>query len=283
MSLKILKSGFFSSLQDFGRTEAMTSGVPISGAMDRNLAGLANSAVGNSKNSAVIEFFQQGLSFEFQKQTIIAISAIDADIALNDKPLNILESVEVKPKDILKIKAMNSGLWGYVAVKNGFISESFYGSQSFFSPLTQANFNKNDVLDFESFEGKYQQNSKPENNLDYDSEYLEVFPEVEFEKLSKTLKYQLKHAEFSLSKTTNRMAYQIQEKLENELDEIVTGPVLPGTIQFTPQGKLIVLMRDAQITGGYPRVLQLTENSISILSQKSFKDKIRFRLIENNS
>jgi antagonist of KipI len=31
---------------------------------------------------------------------------------------------------------------------------------------------------------------------------------------------------------------------------------------------LIVLMRDCQTTGGYPRVLQLTEKAINTLSQK---------------
>ncbi|MFN2260946.1 MAG: biotin-dependent carboxyltransferase family protein [Psychroflexus sp.] len=283
MSLKILKPGFFSSLQDFGRTKAMTSGVPISGVMDRNLASLANSVLGNSENSAVIEFFQQGLELEFNHPTVVAVSAIEAEVFLNGNSKNILEPIHIKPKDVLKIQRLNSGVWAYVSVKNAFKSESVFGSQSFYKPLTKANFSKNDILDYEDFEDEFQQNSSVENELDYNSQTLDVFPGAEFHKLSKTLKYQLKNAEFSLSKTNNRMAYQIQEKLENELDEIVTEPVLPGTIQFTPEGKLIVLMRDAQVTGGYPRILQLTENAINILSQKSAKHKIRFRLIENNS
>ena len=49
---------------------------------------------------------------------------------------------------------------------------------------------------------------------------------------------------------------------------------MPGTVQLTPQGKLIILMRDAQVTGGYPRIFQLTEQSINILSQKPLKSQI---------
>ena len=117
----------------------------------------------------------------------------------------------------------------------------------------------------------------------YDTPTLNVYLGPEFYKLSKTIQYQLFNAEFSLSSIQNRMAYQVQEKLSNELDEIITGPVLPGTIQFTPSGKMIVLMRDAQVTGGYPRILQLSENSINVLAQKRTKSRIKFKLIEIGS
>ena len=55
---------------------------------------------------------------------------------------------------------------------------------------------------------------------------------------------------------------------------------MPGSVQLTPSGKLIVLMRDCQTTGGYPRVLQLTENAINVLSQKFTGQNIKFKIIE---
>jgi len=72
------------------------------------------------------------------------------------------------------------------------------------------------------------------------------------------------------------MAYQLNERIENNLKPIITSLVLPGTVQLTPSGQLIVLMRDCQTTGGYPRVLQLCEKSISILSQKFTGNTIHF-------
>ena len=74
------------------------------------------------------------------------------------------------------------------------------------------------------------------------------------------------------------MAYQLKSLGENNLDQILTSPVLPGTVQLTPSGTLLVLMRDCQTTGGYPRVLQLTEKAINILSQKNTGAQLRFRL-----
>jgi allophanate hydrolase subunit 2 len=58
--------------------------------------------------------------------------------------------------------------------------------------------------------------------------------------------------------------------------EILTSPVQPGTIQLTPSGQLIVLMKDGQTTGGYARILQLSETSLSKLAQKRPGDIIKF-------
>ncbi len=46
-----------------------------------------------------------------------------------------------------------------------------------------------------------------------------------------------------------------------------------------PSGNLIVLMKDAQTTGGYPRIFQLTEKSIAILAQKRAGDRFNFKLV----
>ena len=75
------------------------------------------------------------------------------------------------------------------------------------------------------------------------------------------------------------MAYQLEGVFYNELDPILTSLVLPGTVQLTPAGNLIILMRDCQTTGGYPRILQLEESSIDTLAQKYMGQKIKFQLI----
>jgi sugar lactone lactonase YvrE len=85
---------------------------------------------------------------------------------------------------------------------------------------------------------------------------------------------------FHLSKFSNRMGIQLEELVSNQLEDLPTNPVFPGTVQLTPGGKLIVLMRDAGVTGGYPRILHLTEEGQSKLAQKRVGDPIRFQLLE---
>lgn len=70
----------------------------------------------------------------------------------------------------------------------------------------------------------------------------------------------------------------LREKVENNLPSILSSGVLPGTVQLTPSGELIILMRDCQVTGGYPRILQLTEEAINRLAQKTTNDLVNFRI-----
>ena len=74
------------------------------------------------------------------------------------------------------------------------------------------------------------------------------------------------------------MGIRLNEPIKNDLPSMLTSAVLPGTVQLTPSGKLIILMQDAQVTGGYPRVLQLMERSISRLAQKLSDEEVKFEL-----
>jgi len=283
MSLTIKHPGFYSSLQDTGRYDGMSYGIPISGAMDLNLFAYANMVLDNENTGACLEFYQQGLQVEFQESTFVCVAAIDAIVSLNGSEIQINSILKVKAGDVLKVLELTKGSWGYLAVKNGFISTLFFGSQSFYKALTSQQLKKDDELSFEPFI-EMSGGKPPQFDLNYyDTHILEVFRGPDFHKLSQTLQYQLFNAEFSLSTSLNRMAYQIQETLENELEEIITGPVLPGTIQYTSGGKMIILMRDAQVTGGYPRILQLSEQAINQLAQMRAKTNLGFKLIEINS
>lgn len=283
MSLIIKHPGLFSTIQDEGRTEGMPDGIPISGAMDLHLYRFANQVLNNPKQCACIEFYQQGLKLEFESPTFICVAALGAEILLNENQVDVNSILKVSNGDLLTIKELTLGSWGYVAIKDGFNFSTSLGSQSFYKDLNKQRFEKNDKANFSAYDGESGGDCPYLDMAYYDKPVVEVYKGPEFHKLSQTLQYQLLNAAFSLSTSQNRMAYQIQERLENELHEIVTGPVLPGTIQYTPEGKMIVLMRDAQVTGGYPRILQLSEKSIDILSQMRTKSKFKFNLIEINS
>ncbi|MEC8159212.1 MAG: allophanate hydrolase subunit 2 family protein, partial [Pseudomonadota bacterium] len=60
--------------------------------------------------------------------------------------------------------------------------------------------------------------------------------------------------------------------------EMVSSGVQPGTIQLTHAGQAIILMRDGQTIGGYPRVLQCATQSLDQLAHVRIGDKIRLVL-----
>ena len=99
--VKVLKPGFYSSIQDLGRFGFQEFGVPYSGAMDKKAAALANTLLGNKDTEAVIEMTMTGATFQFQVETCIAISGADMSPMMNKKPIQLNKIIFVKPNDVL--------------------------------------------------------------------------------------------------------------------------------------------------------------------------------------
>ena len=79
-------------------------------------------------------------------------------------------------------------------------------------------------------------------------DYLEVYKGPEFELLSDAQLHEIFTKTFTVSKENNRMAYQLSELIEGHAHSMLTSGTLPGTIQLTPAGRLIILMKDGQTT-----------------------------------
>ncbi|MCB4808266.1 biotin-dependent carboxyltransferase family protein [Tamlana sp. 62-3] len=269
--LRVLNAGFYSSIQDFGRPNFQEFGVPISGVMDRKAAAFANALLGNKANKAVLEMTMLGAKLQFEKATLIAIAGADMLPKLNDAPISINKAIFVNAGDVLSFGKLKQGFRTYLAVMGEFKTTSVLGSKSMFLGITDpCCIKKGDVLTYNSvsFSPNPSLASIKYNNDYLNQKIINVFKGPEFYLLSQQQKRQLLSQQFTVSKNNNRMAYQLVEIFENTIEPIITSPVLPGTVQLTPSGELIVLMRDCQTTGGYPRVLQLTGNAINILSQK---------------
>ena len=70
---------------------------------------------------------------------------------------------------------------------------------------------------------------------------------------------------------------QCLAELQNK--ELVSSAVNFGTIQLLPDGQLIILMADAQTSGGYPRIAHVISKDLPILAQLGANDKVNFELI----
>ena len=280
--VKVIKPGFFTTIQDLGRFGFQDYGVPISGSMDQYSAQFANALLNNDKNDAVLEITMSGPTLHFDCHTIICISGADLSPTLNGKAIKLNTIITIKPNDVISFGKLYSGFRSYLAVKDGFQSEIKLNSRCMYKNVTSKyKIELNDVLQINEIlsieSSKYA--SLKFNTILFDINCLEVFKGPEFELLTPNQKQKLFDQEFTISNLNDRMAYQLEEPFENSLTPIITSLVLPGTVQLTPSGNLIVLMRDCQTTGGYPRILQLKETSINCLAQKFKGQKIRFQLI----
>lgn len=280
--LKVLKAGFLTSIQDKGRIGFASNGVPISGSMDSYSSDLANSILDNSLKDAVIEITLGGCSFQFLEKTVFCVSGGDFSPAINGKNIPLNKSIEVCKNDILSFGKVHFGARCYVAVKGGFLSEMRLESRSFYKNITKSiTIKKEDIIPFFVVKKKLSNTytSIKINQNHFNDPKIKCYKGPEFYLLNEAQQQRLLSQVFSISKDNSRMGYKLNEVLENNFPQILTSAVLPGTLQLTPSGKLIVLMRDCQVTGGYPRVLQMAESSINKLAQKPTNNKFQFVLI----
>lgn len=280
--LKILSSSFGLSLQDSGRFGYASYGVPLSGAMDQYASKLANKLLNNPVEEAVLEITNGGCKLLFESKTSICLTGADYSAAIDGKSLETNKVIHVDEGAVLSFVGRKYGFRTYLAVKNGFNVEIVLGSASMYQNLTSAPIlNKGDRLNIKSI-SSFKKRSAAKVKIDLQHFYInniDAFEGPEFELLDEFQQQQLLETEFEISPNNNRMGYQLEQSIENSLPQMLTSSVLPGTVQLTPSGKLIILMRDCQVTGGYPRVLQLSEQAINRLAQKTTRDIIRFKLV----
>ncbi len=278
--IKVLKEGLFTTIQDIGRFGYKNIGVPVSGSMDQTSAKLANLLLGNDESSAVLEMTLVGPTLEFMNDTYISITGADMNPSLNKQKVLQNKPLFVNKGDILYLSHSSNGMRSYLGIKGGFNSEKKLGSKSFYRGITKREkLIKNDKIKFARVTSSPMKMNKSINDFKINRKNkINVFKGPEFDLLDSNSKDIIFNTDFTIG-VNNRMGYNLVEPIENSISSIISSPVMPGTVQLTPSGRLIILCRDCQTSGGYPRVLQLDKSSMDSLSQKTIGETIKLKLV----
>ena len=278
--IKVLKEGLFTTIQDIGRFGYKNIGVPVSGSMDQTSAKLANLLLGNDESSAVLEMTLVGPTLEFMNDTYISITGADMNPSLNKQKVLQNKPLFVNKGDILYLSHSLNGMRSYLGIKGGFNSEKKLGSKSFYRGITKREkLIKNDKIKFAKVTSSPMKMNKSINDFKINRKNkINVFKGPEFDLLDSNSKDIIFNTDFTIG-INNRMGYNLVEPIENSISSIISSPVMPGTVQLTPSGRLIILCRDCQTSGGYPRVLQLDKSSMDSLSQKTIGETIKLKLV----
>ena len=275
--IKVIQPGLFTTIQDGGRHGYRNIGIPTSGFMDQESARAANKIVDNDMEESLIEITLKGPTLLFNNNCTISITGGDFNPLINGMPIKMYESINVKLGDTLKINNTKNGARCYLAIAGGIDVKSIFGSKSFLSSITESYYlRKGDEIKIsDNSNNKILKKNKLKFKL---NRSMDVFKGPEFNLLSIKVKNILFENEFTI-RSNSRMAYNLDEKAQIGIKSIISSPVMPGSVQLTPSGKMIILHRDCQTIGGYPRILQLDTNSLNNLSQLKSNDKIKFSLI----
>ena len=277
--LEVIKPGFYTSIQDLGRWGYRDRGMPSSGVMDEVSAAFANALLNNNKTDALLEITQIGPHLRFHKKTHIAFSGALCELKLNGQKLELNKAYVVEVGDELKVGYCRKGIRLYMAIKGGFQTEEKLNSRSWIKDVyAKFRCEKGDELAYKEHLNFFNKYAGVEGPKPSEESELIVTPGPEFHLLSEAEEKELFSKTFTISNLNNRMAYNLEEKLPNNLPEILSVPVIPGTVQLSSGGTLMILMKDAATTGGYPRILQLSHHAIASLSQKSTRETIDFKM-----
>lgn len=281
-NILILSEGMHTSIQDLGRKGYRSYGVPISGAMDKYSAILANKLLNNDEKLPVMEITLTGPKILFEDHSLIVLTGADMSPELNGEALKMNFIYEVKTSDVLSFGSLKTGVRTYLGVKGGFKTEIKLNSFSYYDGITSGEkVQKGERLRIASVDADLHVSSSKikVKSTHFNEKELEVTKGPEFNRLTKKHRELLFSKKFKIGTYHNRMGYQLKNKFPPiKNNEIITSTVIPGTVQLTPSGKLIIMMRDCPTTGGYPRILQLTDIAINQLAQKKENDVFKFDL-----
>jgi len=276
-----------------GRTGYQHLGVPAGGAMDRFSATIANRLVGNADDAVLLEATLMGPTIEIRGDCQIAVTGGDLSPMLDGRPVAMWETVKVVGAQRLSFGSRRSGCRCYLAIAGEFRLPSWLGSVSV-SPA-----GANPATEYRSFKGEtvevvasprasgkriFPEVRRPAGLMVSEGRAVEikvqVLPGPEWDWFSAEQQEAFLGGCFEVLPSSSSMGLRLSGFLDQplELPVMISSAVVPGVIQVTPSGQPILLMRDAQTTGGYPRIGVVCYEGLDEVAQLCPGDSIRFEL-----
>ena len=313
MSIRVLKPGPLSSLQDLGRHGHQRFGVIVGGAMDEWSHRVANRLAGNERDEATLEITLMGPSLAFERDALIAIAGADLSPRVGDAPLPMATPVLVRAGAQLDFGRRVWGCRAYLAVHGGFAVEPVMGSRSTYLRAGLGGFEgralrKGDLLplgaadplaafpalaravretgaafaapDAATF-APGAESPAPLTHPARGRERVRFVAGQQWDAFTREAQQRFESEAFVVSANSDRMGYRLDGPglpLTAPLEMISEG-VTFGTVQVPPDGNPIVLMADRQTAGGYPKIAAIASVDLPLVAQAVPQQALRFERI----
>ncbi|WP_227317910.1 5-oxoprolinase subunit PxpC [Cedecea davisae] len=279
--LNILRAGMQTSVQDAGREGFLQLGVSRCGALDAPAASVANLLVGNEPGAPLLEITLGQCVVEFEKSGWFALTGAGCHAELDGKAVWTGWRLPVKAGQRLTLKTPSHGMRSYLAVAGGLDVPQVMGSASTDLKAGIGGYHgrllrDGDRIPLKAAPRKFL-HSRGVKQLLWGNR-IRALPGPEYQEFSKTAQESFWRLPWQISPQSNRMGYRLQgAELERGIErEMLSHGLLPGVIQVPHNGQPIVLMNDAQTTGGYPRIACVIEADLYHLAQVRLGEPIHF-------
>lgn len=284
--IEIIKPGFYTLIQDIGRNEYQEYGMPVAGVMDRDSYRLANYLVENTFGEAVLEITMTGPEILFLEETEIGITGADMSPMINGAPIEMYTTILVSKGDVLSFGKLKNGFRSYLSINGGFEVDKKMNSRSTYAYAGVGGFygralEIGDAIPV-GVRGSVQLKKVPELLFikPFSTTSIRVIQGPEFEVLKLGEDSCFFSTEYCIENNSNRMGFRLKGRsIAHDAKEMLSTGIVNGTIQLPPEGMPIVLLADAQTTGGYPRIANVIQSDLPLLAQLKPGDKLRFRKV----
>ncbi len=275
--LQILKPGLQTIIVDRRRIGYQEFGVPFGGPMDWKSACTANWLVGNDAENPLLEVTLLGPEIHFLKDVIIALTGAEFMPVLNgNQPVPMNRTVAIKKGSNLAIGSVKLGCRAYLAIGGKWEVSDLLGSAGSLFTGSNSGMKKGDLV-FVRDRGFVEEKIVAFGSFP-DEVSVRVARGPEFDRFSKAMIDSFFTTSFHVSPLLNRMGMRLEQAIPafKTYPQLISSGILPGTIQILPSGQPVILLADAQTTGGYYRIAQVIEEDLDTLAQLIPGNKITF-------
>lgn len=282
--MKILTANALASIQDSGRFGYRSMGVGKNGVMDSWALQAGNALIKNDLNEPAIEVALGDLTIQFEKDVSFCLTGALYEAYLDDKRIPGYWRINAQAGQTLKLLRPLQGMYTYLCVHGGFDIEPVLQSVS-----------TNLKAGFGGFEGRYFRTDdtlkiRTTSSLPVigvarlaPTHTIRVIKSSEYERFTPASQQAFEAQQWKLQSSSNRMGYRLAGTSALELIEspqMSSHGVDIGMVQVPPQGQPIVLMADAQTTGGYPKIATVINADIGLMAQIRFGKTCQFVVVD---
>jgi biotin-dependent carboxylase-like uncharacterized protein len=251
--------------------------------MDPFAAQAANALVGNPPNEAVIEILGGGAAFEFDAPAVFALTGFGASRSVNGEELPGWMSVLARPGARISVTARARA---YLSVCGGWDAPLALGSRSVYAPAgLGVPLSAGDILpartpsaktDLARLAGRWWDGAHRPAYAACPT--LRVLPGPHLRHFAPGAWDGFCGASYRLSAASNRMGLRMEGPPLTFAGEpsLPSLGVFPGVVQVPPDGQPILLMADAQTTGGYPILAVVIQADLPLAAHLLPGDAVRF-------
>ncbi|APG46079.1 biotin-dependent carboxyltransferase family protein [Phaeobacter porticola] len=286
-ALKVLRIGLSCTVQDCGRPGYLGQGMSQGGAADMQALAEGAALLRQDGGMAALEMAGFGGSFEAREPMRIALTGAEMAATLDGAPLVWNASHRIEPGQRLEIGAAKRGVYGYLHVGGGFATPQRLGARAaHLVAALGAPVAEGDTLPVgdEITPAARQVTGLGLTVADrFSGGELRLVESFQSDLFPPEVRRRFAETVFTPGRRASRMALQLMSEGEGFAAEgqlnVLSEIIVPGDVQMTGDGQPFVLLREAQTTGGYPRIGTVLPCDLARVTQAAAGTALRFRWV----